>query len=327
MLLYIIYGGMSDMVNLGSKLSIRKKEAILFYILVSPFILCFIFLKIFPMLYAFYLSFTNSTGFNWDTMRVVGLKNYSRILSDGDVLYSAYRTFLVAIIFVPLQLIVVNLTALLLTRKIKAVGVFRTIYYIPSIVPIVAGGMMWTKIYAKDGVFNQILGLFGININFLDYNWCTPSMIFMMLWGLGTGLLVTIAAIKNVPAELYEAAEIDGINSFKRFTKITLPIITPINLYNLLMGIIGALQIYAQPVMITTSAIGSQQSGILAVPLKPNYLYLVHIYQQIFSQQRFGYGMALIWVLFVVIVGLTLLVLKTSRRWVIYEVDQDGGNK
>lgn len=311
----------------GSKMTFRKREAILFYVMVSPFLLGFVFLKIFPMAYAFYLSFTNATGFNWDTMRVTGLKNYARILSDSDVLYSAGRTLLVAVIYVPLQLIFTNLIALLLTRKIKAVGVFRTIYYIPSLVPMVAGGLMWKTIYSTDGVFNQILGLFGINISFLGYDWCTPSMIFMMLWGLGTGLLVTIAAIKNVPGELYEAAEIDGISPFQRYIRITLPLITPINLYNLLMGIIGALQIYAQPVMISTSPSGAQSSGgILAVPLKPNYLYLVHIYQQIFSQQRFGYGMALIWVLFVVIVGLTLIVLKTSRKWVTYEIDQDGGN-
>jgi multiple sugar transport system permease protein len=309
------------------KISLKSREAVLFYVLVSPFILSFVLLKIFPMVYAMYISFTNATGFNWDHLRFVNFKNYARILQDQEVLYSAGRTVLIAIVYVPLQMIAINLVALLLTRNIKGVGFFRTVYYIPSIVPAVAGGMMWLQLYNKNfGFFNQILGQFGITVNWLGYEWVTASLIFMMIWGLGTGLLISIAAIKNVPRELYEAAEIDGAKSFSQFVRITLPLITPVNLYNLLMGIIGAMQIYAQPVLITPAGV-SGGSGILGVPLKPNYLYVVHIYQQIFAKQRFGYGLALIWVLFIVVVGLTLLVLRTSRNWVHYEVDQEGGGR
>lgn len=305
------------------KLSFKSKEAIIFYLCVSPFLITFFLLKLFPMAYALYLSFTNASGFNWDTLKFTGVKNYLKAFHDGEVLYSAGRTFFIALIYVPLQIFVTNMVALLLTRKLKAMGVFRTIYYIPSIIPAVASGMMWMQLYNKNfGFFNEILGVFGITVNWLGYEWVTASLIFMMLWGMGAGLLITIASIKNVPKELYEAAEIDGCRPVSRYFRITLPLITPTNLYNLLMGIIGALQIYAQPLLITPTGV-SGGTGILGVPLRPNYVYVVHIYQQIFAKQRFGYGLALIWLLFIVVVGLTLIVLKTSKKWVVYEIEQD----
>jgi len=307
------------------KFSARSKEARLFYIMVSPFILTFVLLKIFPMAYALYLSFTNASGFNWDSIKFIGVKNYAKMLKDSEVWYSLGRTFFVALIYVPIQLILVNLISLLLTRNIKAIGFFRTVYYIPSIVPAVAMGMMWSQLYNKNsGFFNQVLGVFGITVDWLGYENVTASLIIMMLWTLGLGLLVTIAGIKGVPAELNEAAEIDGAGFFCRYFKITLPLITPSNLYNLVMGIILALQIYTQPILITPpNGIGAS-NGLLGVPLKPNYLYVVNIYQQIFANQKYGYGLALVWLLFVIIVGLSVTVMATSKKWVHYEVDQEG---
>ncbi len=301
------------------------REARLFYLMVSPFVLSFVCLKIFPMLYALYISFTNASGFNWDKLKFVGFKNYIRMIHDNDVWYSLERTFLIAIIFVPVQLILVNLISILLTRKIKFVGFFRTVYYIPSIVPAVAMGMMWSQLYNKNyGFFNQVLGRFGITVDWLGYENVTKSLILMMLWTLGIGLLVTIAAIKGVPGELLEAARIDGAGKITVYRRIILPMITPSNLYNLLMGIIFTLQLYSQPILITPpSGIGAS-NGILGIPLRPNYLYVVNIYQQIFANQRYGYGLALVWLLFVIIVAISLVVMKSSKNWVHYEVDQEG---
>lgn len=310
------------------KLSAKGKEARLFYILVSPFILSFLLLKVFPMVYALYLSFTNASGFNWDNLKFVGLRNYVKMVQDSDVWYSLERTLLVTVIFVTVQLIIVNLISILLTRNIRGIGFFRTVYYIPSIVPAVATGMMWSQLYNKNsGFFNQVLGLFGITVDWLGYDNVTASLIIMMLWSLGSGLLVTIAAIKGVPAELHEAAEIDGAGFFYRYFKITLPMITPSNLYNIIMAVIWTMQIYTQPILITPASGIGASNGILGVPLKPNYLYVVNIYQQIFARQKYGYGLALVWLLFVIIVGITFAIMWSSKKWVNYEVDQEGDGK
>jgi len=280
------------------------------------------------MVYALYLSFTNASGFNWDNLKFVGLRNYVKMVQDSDVWYSLERTLLVTVIFVTVQLIIVNLISILLTRNIRGIGFFRTVYYIPSIVPAVATGMMWSQLYNKNsGFFNQVLGLFGITVDWLGYDNVTASLIIMMLWSLGSGLLVTIAAIKGVPAELHEAAEIDGAGFFYRYFKITLPMITPSNLYNIIMAVIWTMQIYTQPILITPASGIGASNGILGVPLKPNYLYVVNIYQQIFARQKYGYGLALVWLLFVIIVGITFAIMWSSKKWVNYEVDQEGDGK
>ena len=137
----------------------------------------------------------------------------------------------------------------------------------------------------------------------------------MCPWGAGGGILLNIAGLKPIPNELYESASIDGARFFTKLFRITIPLFTPILLFNLLLAIIGNLQMYAQPVMLATSG-----TGLLAVPFKDNYLYLVHIYQQVFGSQRFGYGLALSWVIVVIILVFTLLVLKSSKRWVNYDL-------
>ncbi|MEG1874411.1 MAG: sugar ABC transporter permease [Angelakisella sp.] len=299
----------------------KTRNTLTFYLLVSPFLITFVTLSVFPLAYGAYLSFTNFTGFNIEKLKFVGLRNYIRVFTDNDAMYSLLRTLEIGAITVPISLIVSFFLALLLVQNIRCQGIFRTIYYLPSIIPAVAGALMWKLLLGKDrGIINLILGLFGIEpIWWLGYDFCTTSLIMTMAWGAAGGILVNMAGLKNIPVELYEAATIDGASGWRKMKNITLPLFSPILFYNLLMGIINTLPLCAQPVLL------SNGTGLLSVPLRPNYTYLVHIYQQVYGAQRFGYGLALSWVVAIIIIFITMIALKTSGSWVFYEVGQDGG--
>ena len=296
---------------------LKKKEERTFYALISPFILSFVFLSVFPMGMGLFLSFTNYSGFNLDTAKWVGLSNYQKVFNDSEAMHSLLRTLELSLIIIPLTMILAFILAMMLIQNVKFQGGFRTIYYLPSVVPFVAAGLMWKILFSRDrGMLNAVLGMFGIEpVFWLGPEMCTASLIIMCLWGAGGGILINIAGLKNIPNELYESASIDGARFFTKLFRITIPLFTPILLFNLLLAIIGNLQMYAQPVMLATSG-----TGLLAVPFKDNYLYLVHIYQQVFGSQRFGYGLALSWVIVVIILVFTLLVLKSSKRWVNYDL-------
>ena len=160
----------------------------------------------------------------------------------------------------------------------------------------------------EDGVLNAILSLFGINpINWLGYDHIVWSLIFLMLWGCGGGILTNIAAMKAIPGDLYEAADIEGANYFKKLFKITLPLIANMNFMNLILGVIGILQLFGEPVLLS----GASLTGI---PLEPIYTYMVHVYQQIFVNLRFGYGLALTWVVVIVITVATAIVQGINNK-------------
>ncbi|WP_373228717.1 carbohydrate ABC transporter permease [Cohnella sp.] len=288
-----------------------------FYAFLSPWLIIFIFLGLFPLLYGLYLSFTNFTGFNMNHLKFVGLSNYNTVFQDSESMYALGRTLLVTAINVPLSLGIGLLLAILLNQKIKGLSWYRTAFYMPSVVPIISTVLMWKFIFAGDGLLNALFTRFNLPaVNWLSYDYATTSLIVMLLWGAGGSLLVNLAGLKGIPADLYEAAEIDGANPVRKFFTVTLPLMTHILFFNLIMGIIGSLQIYIQPILLTGQK-------LLDPPIKPNYLYLVHAFQQIFAFQRFGYGLALMWVLFVAILLLTVLIFYSSRYWVYYETEQE----
>ncbi|QNK56677.1 carbohydrate ABC transporter permease [Paenibacillus sp. PAMC21692] len=297
--------------------STRRTTA--FYLMISPWFIVFIFFGLYPLLYGLYLSFTNYFGFNIDRLKFVGMANYKTVFSDSDAMYALGRTLLVTLINVPLGVIIGLLLALLLNRKVRGVGVFRTIFYLPSIIPAISAIMIWKFMFStNDGILNAILGFFHLPaINWLGYEWATPSLILMMLWGAGGGILINLAGLKGIPNDLYEAASIDGASAVQSFRAITVPMMTPVLFFNVIMGIIGSLQIYLQPILLSGT-------GLLNTPIRPNYLYVVHAFQQIFAFQRFAYGMALLWILFVVILILSVTIFTTSKYWVHYETDQEG---
>ncbi|MCD9023745.1 carbohydrate ABC transporter permease [Cohnella silvisoli] len=297
----------------------RSRRTLAFYLMVSPWVVVFAFFGLYPLFYGLYLSFTNFIGFNIDRLRLVGLQNYKNVFSDTDAIYSLGRTIYIAIVYVPIGTAVGLLLALLLNRSIRGMGIYRTIFYLPSIVPLVSVGLMFRFLYAdKDGIINTILKFFHLPaLNWLGYDYATLSLVIMLVWGAGGGILINLAGLKGISRDYYEASSIDGASSFQKFFRITLPLMTPVIFFNLIMGFIGALQMYIQPILLTGTR-------LLDPPIRPNYFYAVHAFQQVFAFQRFAYGMALLWIMFVVILLLTILIFTTSRYWVHYETDQEG---
>lgn len=292
-----------------SNFSLKSQEAIAFYVLTAPAIMMFLFARLWPMLWGVEKSFTNYNGYNIDTYKYVGWDNYSRVFSDSEAMPSLLRTFGLGLIIVPLTLIACNFMAILLMSLTRGLGVYRTIYYIPSILPLVSATIMWQGILTKDGILNAIVQFFGgpASINWLGYDYIRWSLILLMLWGSGSGILNNIAAMQAIPSELYEAARLDGASYLGQIWHITLPLIKNMNFLNLTTGIIGTLQLFGEPVLLS----GASLTG---VPLQPIYTYLVHVYQQIFVNLRFSYGLALTWMVVLIIVTATTIVQYINKK-------------
>ena len=184
---------------------LRIQQTRTFYLIMSVALVMFIVARVYPFIWGIDKSFTNYTGFNLDKLKYVGWDNYARVFSDNEAMSSLLRTLGIGLLIVPLTLIVCNFLALLLTSFDKGVGVFRTIYYLPSIVPQIAAVTMWQGILMKDGgLLNTVLGAFGIEpVNWLGYDYVLLSLCFLMMWGAGSGVLNNIAAIRAIPQDIY----------------------------------------------------------------------------------------------------------------------------
>jgi multiple sugar transport system permease protein len=321
---------MSQLANPGTATALREKpkrfrgksfkEAFEFYVFISPWFIVFVLLGLIPLLYGLYLSFTNYAGFNMDRLIFVGFDNYRKVFTDNDAMYSLGRTLLITVIMVPLSTVLGFLLAVLLNQNIKNIGIYRTLFFIPSIIPVVAVGTMWRSLFVDDGVVNNLLVDMGLQpVDWLGYDYAIVPLLIMLLWGVGGGILIYLAGLKGVSKDLYEAAAIDGATTIQRFARITIPLVTPVLFFQFIMSIIGSLQIFVQPILLAANS-----NSLLSTPIRPNYVYSVHAFQQIFAFGRFGYGLALLWVLFIMILILTVVVFSTSKLWVFYEVDQEG---
>ncbi len=253
----------------------------------------------------------------------LGLANYGELLSDPDTWYSLGRTLLLTAITVPLSIAGGLALALLLNRRMRAIGLFRTIFYVPSIVPIVATALLFRLLFARDtGLVNALLErLGGPTITWLVDPTVFDVLVLMCLWGLGGGMIIFLAGLQGIPAELREAAAIDGAGMWQMLRNVTLPLLTPVIFFQVIIGIIFALQRQVEPLLLAES----QATGAIANVPRGNYLYMVNVYTQFLANQRFGYGAALLWVLFVAILLITLAVFRSSLLWVHYEVDQGKG--
>ena len=291
-----------------------------FYAFVAPWVVGFVLLTAAPMVYGFVVSLTNFDGssprYKW-----VGLRNYIELFGDGDMWAALVRTLAFTAIVVPLTVAGSLGLATIINRRLRAVGVWRTVFFLPSVVPVVAMAIMWKLVFNKDaGILNAILGVVGIEpIGWLVDPTVFYSLIILMLWGLGGGMIIMLAALQGVPVELEEAARIDGANRWTVFRHVTVPMISPILFFQLVTGVIAALQVFVQPMLLTNAAGISTVGG---VP-ESTSLYMVQVYQEFFLGNRFGYGSAMLWVFFLVILGLTLLLLRSSKSWVYYEVDTE----
>ena len=218
--------------------------------------------------------------------------------------------------------------ALLLNQRVKGLGFFRTSFYLPSIMPVVVMALMFRFLFDRDGgPINALISLFrpGTAVAWLSDSGCMIVLIVMALWGMiGAGMVIYLAGLQGVPTELKEAASLDGAGTWQVFRHVTLPLMTPVLFFQLVMGVIGTLQTFAQPLLLTPLPAGGTAFG--AIPPRNNYLFVIHAYNQIFAFNRFGYGTALLWILFLLVLILTAVLFK-SAFWVHYEVEQGGKDR
>jgi multiple sugar transport system permease protein len=301
-----------------------QRKTATFYLFVSPWILGFVLLIVIPLVVAVLVSLTNYDGLSLKTTRWVGISNYERAFSnvDVDVRFSFSRTILWGLFNLPTWLAISFGMALILNQELKGRGFFRTVYYIPSVVPLVAAMTAWKVMLDKNvGWINGLISLVrpGTAIGWLSEYALTGMTIIAVWTGLGTAMIIFLAGLQNIPNEQIEAARIDGANSFQIFRYITLPLMTPVIFLQLIMGLIGVFQQLNLPLVLTQVGISRG-----AVPPRQIYLFMYHVYRQMFISNRWGYGIALIMIMFVVVTTLTLIVFWTEKYWVFSETPEGG---
>jgi multiple sugar transport system permease protein len=297
------------------------RHAATFYLLTSPWLVGFVVLSAIPLVMAFVMSLSNYDGLNLEYVQFVGAENYLRALSDPDAQHALSRTLLLMAVVVPLGLVIQLALALMVNQPIRFANLFRTIFYLPYVIPVVAAAWVW-KIFV-DPTGGLLNGFIGIVVPDMNVRWLVeyPTVVLALLtiWGAaGGGMVLFLAGLQGIPSEYREAAMIDGASRLQVTRHVTLPLLTPVIFFNLVTGIIGTLQILVQPMLLAPGILGLSPG---TVPPRDNYLYAVHAYLEIFVKQLFGYGSALLWLLFVVVLGLTLVLFRTSRRWVFYGVE------
>jgi len=301
-----------------------RRRLITFYLFISPWLIGFILLGVIPLIIGLLTSFTNYDGLNLANLKFVGLKNYLRAFQDPDVGFSLVRTIMWGFLNLPVWLGLSFLLALILNQAIKGRGFFRTIFYLPSVVPIAAAIVAWRIVLERNnGMLNGLISLFrpGTAVGWLS-EYALQGMTVIAVWtGVGFGMIIFLAGLQNIPDELIEAARIDGANSWRVFRHITLPLMTPIIFLQLVLGLIGSFQQLNLPLLVTNAALGST-----GVPPRPIYLYMIHTYQQIFVNRLYGYGTALLWMLFIGVVLSTAIVFWSQKYWVYDDAPAEGGN-
>lgn len=275
---------------------------------ISPWLLGFIIFTIYPFISSLVYSFCIYNGVA--ASKFVGLRNYIELFTDSKFYLSLYNTFYYTIIAVPLGIVLGILVALLLSQPIRFLSFFRTTIYIPVIVPTVASSILWLWLLNPEvGLINWLLSIIGIKGPgwLADPKWSKAALILMAQWGMGQSVLIYLSGLKDVPKELYESADIDGASGFTKFFHITLPMITPVILYNLIMGVIWSLQYFTQAYVMTGGG-----------PVNSTLFYSLYLFQNAFQLFSFGYASAMAWILFIIIAVLVYILLKTSGRWVFY---------
>lgn len=285
-----------------------RKQKYLGYLYIAPWLIGFFVLTLYPFVVSLLYSFTDYDMFQMD---FVGLKNYKEIFTtDNTAMESLGRTLLYTVVSVPLKLAMALTVALMLNKIRKGRGVFYTVFYLPSILgSSVALAILWKYVFKKDGLVNLLLGVIGIE----GPNWlgnpdlALPVMMLLPLWQMGAPMVIFLAALKNVPTDLTEAARIDGAGPFRIFWKITLPMISPIIFFNAIMQTIEIIQIFTPAYLVTKGG-----------PVKSTYLYSLYLYDTAFRDMKVGYASALSWILFSIIITFTLVFFSLSGKWVYY---------
>lgn len=286
------------------------------YLFALPWLLGFVIFTLGPTIASILMSFTTWDGITpLSRAQWVGLHNYEALLTaDPRFTHALHNTAWYVLWAVPFGTLNALCLALLLNQEVKGQGLFRTLFYLPSVVSGVATSMMWLWMFNPSfGPINFALGKLGLPQDQLpgwltDPNWAMTAFIFMSLWGVGNAMLIYLAGLQGVPGHLYEAADLDGVNTWGRFWHVTLPLLTPTILFNMIMAIIGSFQTFTQAFVMTAGG-----------PKDATLFFVLYLYQKAFQQFQMGYASAMAWILFVIIMSLTMVLLQSSKRWVYYE--------
>ena len=292
-----------------------RDDAKWFRILTFPWLAGFVLLSLLPLVVGLFISFTNYNGVNPAGAKFVGAANYVRAFEDPNVAQAAGRTLVFAVMYLPLSFVIALALALLVNAGPKVRGLFRSLYYLPAVVPLVGAAFIWRALFNRDsGLINGFLTSINPawNIPWLD-EFATPVLTSMSLWlSLGLSTVLYLAALQSVPIELEQAATVDGANYFQRLRHVIFPLISPVVFYQILIALIYALGVTMEPILLGSP---SPQSVATSVP-NDNVFLNVYTYQQMFANQRFGYASALLWLTTVGAVLITVVLFATKKRWV-----------
>ncbi len=290
----------------------RRREAVAFYLTISPWLIGLVLFTAGPMLISLYVSFTD-----WDLLTSptwIGLDNYARLFDDPRLWQAFKVTATYTAAYVPLELVGGLTLALLARPRLRGIGVFRTIFYLPSVLSGVAFVVVWLWLLnPRGGLINLLLAQVGVDGPrwLIDPHWSLWSLVLMSIWGWGRTMVIYLAGLQNIPAELHEAAAIDGAGTWGRLGHITLPLLSPTIFFNLILSLIATFQTF-------TSAFIATDGG----PLDSTLFFVLYIYRQAFEFRHMGYASALAWLLFAIILVLTLLVFRSQGFWVYYAGDR-----
>ena len=297
--------------KLGVKTN-KGRETTYGYIFILPWLIGLLCFTIGPMIFSFITSFTD---YNMRSMEFVGINNYIRMMTKDQLFWKSFTNTLVySVMNIPLVTAGGVIVAVMLNKTIVGLRTFRTIYYLPSIMVGVGTYFLWMLLLdPANGLVNTALGYLGIDgpAWLTDPSWTKPAIVLMHLWGLGGQMLLYLARLQSIPGDYYEAASLDGANSFQKFIKITVPLISPIIFYNLVIGIIGSFQVFQEGYIFSGNGSGSPAGSLL--------FYNLLVWNNAFKNFDTGYANAMCWFLFAVVMILTIIVQKSQKKWVYYE--------
>lgn len=293
----------------GTRVSLRRREAIQGYLFILPAVLGFLLWTAYPMLRSLWISLHE-----WDLLtdaKWVGFGNYQKAWDDPLFWKSLRVTFAYVLIFAPLFQVLSFLVALLLNVNVRAIAFFRTAFYLPTIMPVVASSVLWTWVFNSEfGLLNAGLRHFGVHkiLWLQDPTYALPALIVMSLWTFGATMVIYLAGLQGIPQHLYEAAAIDGAGPLRKLRDVTIPMMSPVIFFNLVLGLISAMQTFTQAYIVTNGG-----------PSNSTLFYALYLYRKAFTEFQMGYASALAWILFGIILCFSLLVFRSYGRIVYYE--------
>jgi multiple sugar transport system permease protein len=296
------------------KSAMARREALTGLLWVQAWFLGFLLFTAGPIVAAIYLSFTSWQGAGWPQW--IGMENFKEIFTADPLFWQSMKvTGVFSLIYLPASLVIGFAMAMLMNQKLRGMTVFRTIYYLPSVLSGVAVAVLWSFVFHRDyGVLNWFVGLFGLDpIPWLqDSRWVIPALVLMQLWGVGASVIIYLGGLQGIPTELYEVAKIDGAGWWQTLFRVTLPMMSPVLFFQLVLGVIATLQIFTQAYVLTKGG-----------PDYASYFYALNIYDRAFVELRLGYASALSVILFIIILLITGFIFRSSRAWVYYAGDRE----